>query len=88
MTTIEALACGAPSIVYDTTACPELVNTQTGRVVPLGNVRALAAAVTDLCNNPQRRSMREACRQRVISLFDRQDRYKDYIALYGTLLNK
>lgn len=88
MTTIEALACGAPSVVYDTTACPELVNTQTGRVVPLGNVRALAAAVTDLCSNPQRRSMREACRQRVISLFDRHDKYQEYLSLYDSLLNK
>ena len=32
--------------------------------------------------------MRKACRERAIRLFDRQDRYKEYLALYNTLLNK
>ena len=88
MTTAEALACGTPAIVYDTSACPEVVDNNTGRVVPLGDVRALSKAVVELCNMPGREEMRKACRERAIRLFDRQDRYKEYLALYNTLLNK
>ena len=88
MTTAEALACGTPAIVYDTSACPEVVDNNTGRVVPLGDVRALSQAVVELCSMPGREEMRKACRERAIRLFDRQDRYKEYLALYNTLLNK
>lgn len=88
MTTAEALACGTPAIVYDTSACPEVVDNNTGRVVPLGDVRALSKAIVDLCSQPGRKEMRKACRERAISLFDRKDRYKEYLHLYDSLLNR
>lgn len=88
MTTAEALACGTPAIVYDTSACPEVVDNNTGRVVPLGDVRALSKAVVDLCSQPNRKEMRKACRERARSLFDRKDRYKEYLHLYDSLLNR
>lgn len=86
MTTAEALSCGTPSIVYDTSACPEVVDNLTGRVVPLGDVNALAKAVMDICSLPGREAMRQACRERAIRLFNRQDRYKEYLQLYNEVL--
>ena len=86
MTTAEALACGTPAIVYDTAACPELVDEQTGRVVPLGDVKAMAKAIEEVCHYPKMTEMRQACRQRAVSLFDRQDKYQEYLALYDSLL--
>lgn len=86
MTTAEALSCGTPSIVYDTSACPEVVDNLTGRVVPLGDVNALAKAVTEICSLPGREAMRQACRERAIRLFNRQDRYKEYLQLYNEVL--
>lgn len=35
---IEAMACGTPVVVYDSTACPELVEDGSGYVVDVGNV--------------------------------------------------
>ena len=86
MTTAEALSCGTPSIVYDTSACPEVVDNLTGRVVPLGDVNALAKAVMEICSLPGRKAMRQACRERAIRLFNRQDRYKEYLQLYNEVL--
>ena len=86
MTTAEALSCGTPSIVYDTSACPEVVDNLTGRVVPLGDVNALAKAVIEICSLPGREAMRQACRERAIRLFNRQDRYKEYLQLYNEVL--
>lgn len=88
MTTAEALSCGTPSIVYDTSACPEVVDNLTGRVVPLGDVNALAKAVMEICSLPGREAMRQACRERAIRLFNRQDRYKEYLQLYNEVLQK
>lgn len=86
MTTAEALSCGTPSIVYNTSACPEVVDNLTGRVVPLGDVNALAKAVMEICSLPGREAMRQACRERAIRLFNRQDRYKEYLQLYNEVL--
>lgn len=86
MTTAEALSCGTPAIVYDTTACPELVNEDTGSVVPLDDVKALAEAVRKWCENPQRMNTRKLCRERAVNLFSRQDRYQEYFDLYSSLL--
>lgn len=33
LTTVEAMACGTPAVVYDVTACPELIGPGTGQVV-------------------------------------------------------
>ena len=86
MTTAEALSCGTPSIVYDTSACPEVVDNLTGRVVPLGDINALAKAVMEICSLPGREAMRQACRERAIRLFNRKDRYKEYLQLYNEVL--
>ena len=86
MTTAEALSCGTPAIVYDTSACPEVVDNLTGRVVPLGDVNALSEAIIDLCNQSGCEQTRQACRERAIRLFNRQDRYKEYMQLYNEVL--
>ena len=88
MTTAEALACGTPAIVYNTTACPELVDEHTGGVVPLDDVEALADAVKTWCEKSRKGDTRRLCRERAVSLFSRQDRYQEYYDLYDSLLNK
>lgn len=87
MTTAEALACGTPAIVYDTTACPEIVDDLSGRVVPLDDIDALLNAVCDVCENPQP-DRRKHCRERAVRLFNRKEKYLEYIDLYDALLNK
>lgn len=87
MTTAEALACGTPAVVYQTTACPELIDGVTGKAVPLGDVGALAAAVRQICEKPEP-TVQEACRQRALQLFDCHASYQSYLELYDELLRK
>ena len=88
MTTIEALSCGTPSIVYDTTACPELINEQVGKIVPLYDVKRLAVAVEEICKHPQYLQMRKDCREYVTEHFDCRNKYQEYIDLYNKLISQ
>ena len=45
LTTAEALACGTPAVVYNATACPEIVDENTGFVVGKGDFAGLLKAV-------------------------------------------
>jgi glycosyltransferase involved in cell wall biosynthesis len=52
-TVLEAMAAGRPVIAYDWGALPELiVHGETGYLVPLGDVQAVADAVVNLTANP------------------------------------
>jgi glycosyltransferase involved in cell wall biosynthesis len=87
MTTAEALSCGTPSIVYNTTACPELVDGETGRVVEIGNIEGLARAVIEL-STKDKAEMSRKCRDRAIALFNKKDRYIEYLSLYKEILHR
>ena len=86
MTTAEALSCGTPAVVYDVTASPEVVDERTGRVIELGDTRAMASAVQEICENPHKDIMGGACRERAVELFDARGRYREYFELYNSLL--
>lgn len=38
---VEALACGTPAIVYNSTACPELIENNNGYIVKKGNINEI-----------------------------------------------
>jgi glycosyltransferase involved in cell wall biosynthesis len=80
-TNIEALASGSPVVAYRTGGCPEAVDEQTGRIVAVGDVNALTEAILDITKR-NRNTLRQACRKRALSHFDKKDRYLDYLALY------
>lgn len=64
--TAEALACGTPAIVYNSTASPELVSPDTGVVVVPNDLEAVAEAIPRLSTaHPS-----QACRKRAQALFD------------------
>lgn len=50
MTTLEAISCGADAIVYEGTACEEVVHNNQGIVVPVG-VKNIYKAITCLQNS-------------------------------------
>ena len=49
LTIVEGFACGTPAVVYDNTALPELVDSDTGLVVETGNMERLAELKVNLC---------------------------------------
>ena len=85
LTTVEGLACGTPSVVYNTTASPELVTPQTGRIVEQGDLEGVVKAVEELCAE-DREEMRKRCREYAIEHFDRDKKYDMYLDLYEELL--
>ena len=85
LTTVEGLACGTPSVVYNTTASPELITPQTGRVVEQGNLEGVVKAIEELCAE-DREQMRECCRKHALEHFERDKNYDKYLDLYEKLL--
>ncbi len=86
MTTVEGMACGKPSIVYDRTASPELVDEETGFVVKAGDIQEVVDAVISICEgksscNPI------SCRKRAELFYNKDIQYQKYIELYKELIN-
>ena len=69
---MEASLMGIPSVVTDIRGCREVIRDGVnGRIVPLGDVQALANAILDLlCNPGKARSMGEAARRIGLAHFD------------------
>lgn len=88
MSVLEAAACGRPAIVTDVPGCRDaVVDGETGLLVPLGDPRALAAALTRLATDHDlRRRMGAQARLRVETLFSLQAVRARLIAIYLELL--
>lgn len=82
-TNLEALACGTPVITYNTGGSPEAIDEKTGYVVPRGDVQKLHEAIKKV---QEGNIKREDCRLRAEKLYNKEDRFKEYIELYKSLL--
>lgn len=72
LTVLEALSCGKPVVAGDAVGMREVIG-DAGQVVPVGDIRALAAAITERLKNPKRAAKEgEAARQRVEGSFSRR----------------
>jgi glycosyltransferase involved in cell wall biosynthesis len=87
LTTAEALACGVPSIVYNATACPELISEETGFIVEKQDMNGLINAI-ETAKSFGKAHYTKACRNRAVSLFDKKERFLEYFSLYNKILNK
>jgi putative colanic acid biosynthesis glycosyltransferase len=86
LTTAEALSCGTPAVVYNATACPELVDANTGFVIPKNNIKGLLQTIEEVRTNGKK-FYSQNCRNRVLKYFNQDDRYAEYFALYKSLIN-
>ena len=87
MTLAESMACGTPVVVFDNTAQPELVAEGTGYVTKNKDIEAAVLAVNTLLAEKSNES-RMACREHAVKMFDKNDRYKEYINLYNDILSQ
>ncbi len=85
LTTVEGFACGTPSIVYNTTASPELITDTTGLVVDVGNISQLVEAITQIRQHPLQS---KDCRQRATAIYDKNIVFQKYMDLYENILSK
>lgn len=84
-TNIEALACGTPVITYNTGGSPEAIDDLTGKIIKKGDVKGLWNAIQELAVYPKERYT-EGCRLRAKKLFNKEDRFMDYLKCYEELI--
>ena len=84
-TNLEAMACGTPVVTYRTGGSPEAVTSETGFVVDKGNIKAIADALQAVRGRGKQK-YEEACRQRAVTCFNKDDRYADYVRLYERIV--
>ena len=82
---IESLACGTPVVTYKTGGSPEILDENTGIVVQKGDLNALIQAL-DIIKRNGKGYYSEACRERAVKSFNKEERYEDYIKLYEDLI--
>lgn len=84
-TNLESLACGTPVITFNTGGSPEAVDLDTGVVIKQGDLTELRSAI-DKIKDAGKNFYQEASRNRAVKLYNRDDRYQDYIDLYKKIL--
>ena len=78
MTTLEAMACGTPVVVYDKTAVPEIVTEKVGFITQAGDINKLFNNVNKVLSGCIDRT---ACREYSLQ-FDKKILYQQYVNLY------
>ncbi|MEG1524100.1 MAG: glycosyltransferase [Clostridia bacterium] len=91
LTTIEAMACGTPAIVYNTTACPEVIGYDDNQNAPgccvgLQDIDSVYQSIKSIRGDSNR--YRENARNRVMSEFQMSKQITKYIDTYRELLNE
>ncbi len=84
----EALACGTPVVVYDTTACPECVAGNTGIV--MSDYQEIVPALQEIFERNSRIGrdvIRRECCDFVHDNFDLKTNIQKYIALFDKIIN-
>jgi glycosyltransferase involved in cell wall biosynthesis len=82
----EAMACGLPVVSTDGGALPEVVG-NAARVVPVGDVDALSAAIDELLSNPDmRETYSRLGRQRIEQKFSWQQAAEQMTRLYQQIV--
>lgn len=80
LTTVEALACGTPAVVYDATAVPEVVTEESGIVIEPDDIDALLNAVKSISLS------KENCIERAED-FEQNKQYQKYYDLYTDIIS-
>ena len=85
LTTVEAMACGTPAIVFNCTASPEVITTQTGFVVEKGNLQSVIDCIKKV-KQEGKSKFSAHCIERVKNFYNKTDSYRHYFELYESLL--
>ncbi len=87
MTTIEAMACGTPVIVYDSTACKEPIEPNICRSVSPKDINGLIKAI-QLIEDESNNNTAETLIKWVSTRFNESICFQEYINLYEEILHK
>lgn len=87
MTSIEAMACGTPSIVYNSTACSEPIEKNICKVVNPNDIYGIVDAIKKI-ESLDCKSTTETLKKWVTSQFDKNKCFQQYIDLYEKIQKK
>lgn len=82
---IESIACGTPVVTYNSGGSAEIVDKETGYVVPYGDYKELFCSIESVKKNGKRHYS-ASCVARSRAKFDNRNCYKEYISLYESIL--
>ena len=82
----EAMLCGTPCVVFDSTACPEVIG-DTGYTVPPHDVQMMLQKVEEI-NKKGKRYYSTHCIERVKLNYNYEANVSQYIDIYQRLCNK
>ena len=80
---IESLACGTPVVAFDRGAMSEIINSQTGVIVPPDDIDAMAEGIKKAQN-----LSRYACRNLVLDRFSLDTMLDKYVMAYERIINQ
>lgn len=85
---IEALACGTPVLTYRTGGSPEAITPETGWVVEQGDLESAENIIKGLAmrDENEANTMRLSCRERAITVFDKDKCFEKYLEFYKALM--
>lgn len=84
---VEGFACGTPAIVYNDTALPELITSETGLLVEPGDLQGVVEAVQRI-EKLGKNLFSPHCIARAREKYDKERNYERYIDLYESMMNK
>lgn len=85
-TNLESLACGTPIITYRTGGSVESVDENTGFIIEPGNIDGIITAIKHI-QVVGKNTYSQKCRLKAEMLYNKINRYKEYIQLYNELLD-
>ena len=80
----EAMACGTPAIVYNATACPELIGEGCGHVVEVGDIDGIKQAI-DKVKAIGKKHYSQSCVDFVKENFKKEKLLQETIKVYERL---
>ncbi len=86
-TVIEAMSCGTPTLAFNVGGISEMVHEgKTGRLAPVGDSRALSAALISMLSAPDElTAMSKICRETAVKNYSIPVQARRYIALFQEL---
>ena len=81
------MACGTPVITFDTGGSVESIDENTGYIVNKGDL-AHVRKILDEIKIEGKEQFKKKCIIRAAALFNKKDRFSDYIKLYESVYQK
>lgn len=79
---MEAIACGTPVLTFDTGGSPEMVDKDTGAIVPCNDVDRIALEIRRIC---LKKPYNENDCIRKAQSFDKWTKFQEYVELYESV---